>query len=182
MSPIPPLRAASLASLLSLLSGCGGNEAPAPVAPASDPAPPATTASAAADTLVLTFSTDEPTVGSEVGERRLGVGTTTTGRAGWLLFGPYAPLPAGRYRVEIQGMAQSGHAGVVYVDVARDKGATVVAAANFDATQLAAPASTDGWIVLPFELAQPATDIEVRLRVTDASRVSVSGYTLRSIP
>lgn len=171
--------------LLAACSEPASPPAPAPAAtdapaPASAAAPPA--AAPAGGSLVMHYSTDEPTIGSEVGERRLGAGTTTTGRAGWLLFGPYAALPAGRYRVELQGFAEPGHAGVVHVDVARDKGATVVAAVEIEAAQLADAASEDGWVVLPFTLAEPASDIEVRVRVGEASRLSVSGYVIRAVP
>ena len=172
-----------------LLVACG--EQAATSAPAASEAPPATAAAAApaagasaaaGGSLVLHYSTDEPTIGSEVGERRLGAGTSTSGRAGWLLFGPYVALPAGRYRVELQGYAEADNAGAVHVDIARDKGATVVAAMELDAAQLADAASEDGWIVLPFTLAEPASDIEVRLRVADTSRLSVSGYVIRALP
>ena len=172
-----------------LLVACG--EQAATSAPAASEAPPATAtaaapaagaSAAAGGSLVLHYSTDEPTIGSEVGERRLGAGTSTSGRAGWLLFGPYVALPAGRYRVELQGYAEADNAGAVHVDLARDKGATVVAAMELDAAQLADAASEDGWIVLPFTLAEPASDIEVRLRVADTSRLSVSGYVIRALP
>ena len=172
-----------------LLVACG--EQPATSAPTASEAPPATAAAAApaagasaaaGGSLVLHYSTDEPTIGSEVGERRLGAGTSTSGRAGWLLFGPYVALPAGHYRVELQGYAEADNAGAVHVDIARDKGATVVAAMELDAAQLADAASEDGWIVLPFTLAEPASDIEVRLRVADTSRLSVSGYVIRALP
>ena len=173
-----------------LLVACGeqaatsaptASEAPAATATAAAPATGASVAPAGGS-LVLHYSTDEPTIGSEVGERRLGAGTSTSGRAGWLLFGPYVALPAGRYRVELQGYAEADNAGAVHVDIARDKGATVVAAMELDAAQLADAASEDGWIVLPFTLAEPASDIEVRLRVADTSRLSVSGYVIRALP
>lgn len=181
-----PRRALLALCLPMLLVACGNQAAPpapAPVAaaPAAASASAATSA-AAGGTLVLHYSTDEPTIGSEVGERRLGAGTTTTGRTGWLLFGPYVALPAGRYRVEMQGFAEPDHAGSVHVDVARDKGATVVAAVELEAAQLVESASEDGWVVLPFTLAAPAADIEVRMRVSDASRLSVSGYVIRAVP
>jgi hypothetical protein len=180
-------------SLPALLAACSEQAVPPAPAPAAATAPapstavaptagPAVAVAPAGGSLVLHYSTDEATIGSEVGERRLGAGTSTTGRAGWLLFGPYAALPAGRYRVELQGFAEPDNAGTVHVDVARDKGATVVAAVELDAAQLADAASEDGWVVLPFTLAGPATDIEVRVRVVEASRLSVSGYVIRAVP
>ena len=175
-----PRRMLPRIGLVVLLAACspegappGAQAGPAAVAPDVHPGPA---------TLVLHYSTDEPTIGSEVGERQLGAGTHTTGRPGWLLFGPYAALPAGRYRAELQGFAEPGHAGVVHVDVARDKGATVVAAVELDAAQLADSATQDGWVVLPFTLAEPASDIEVRVRVGDAAQLAVSGYVIRAVP
>lgn len=178
-----PRRALLAVGLPALLVACSGP------APTPTPAPAAASVAANAlragtpsgDALVLHYSTDEPTIASEVGERRLGAGTATTGRAGWLLFGPYAALPAGRYRAELQGFAEPDNAGTVHVDIARDKGATVLAAVELDAAQLA-DAAQDAWIVLPFTLDAPANDIEVRVRVGDSARLSVSGYVIRAVP
>jgi hypothetical protein len=191
MTPCVPRRVFLSLGLPVLLAACSQQAAP-PAPTTADASAPATTAgpsvaptapaAAAGGSLVMHYSTDEPTIGSEVGERRLGAGTRTTGRSGWLLFGPYAALPAGRYRVELQGFAEPDNAGPVHVDVARDKGATVVAAVELEAAQLADAASEDGWVVLPFTLAAPANDIEVRVRVGEAARLSVSGYVIRAIP
>lgn len=120
------------------------------------------------------FSTESPAIGTEVGIRALGVGTTTTGKAGWLLFGPYAALPEGSYLAAVQGVTLPGHAGSIYFDVAADKGARVIAALDLDPAALLAERSPDGMIVLPFTLAEAVDDLELRIRVTEQSQLSVS--------
>lgn len=122
----------------------------------------------------LHFSTESPAIGSEVGIRSLGVGTTTSGKAGWLLFGPYAALPAGNYQAAVQGVMLPGHAGSIYFDVAAGKGTRIIAALELDPAALAAARSPDGMIALPFTLANPVDDLELRIRVTEQSHLSVS--------
>lgn len=111
--------------LLALLPACDRTPPPAlEPAPAAAPevsgASPAATPAPAAPFLE-SISSDDARLGTEVGERRLGLGLTTTGKTGWLMFGPYIPLPAGKYEVTLQGLAQDGHAGVVHFDVSRAK-------------------------------------------------------------
>ena len=182
----PALATLTALMLLALVPGC--ERTPPPVDPAA-PTPVADTPVAAAAPVapapaawVQTFSTDDARIGTEVGEHTLGLGLATTGKTGWLMFGPYIPLPAGNYQVALQGSVQEGHAGVVHVDVAQAKGVDVVAAVDLDAPALLAPSSPDGIAVLGFTLAKPSTNLEVRVRVTDASKLSISGYVIRAVP
>lgn len=132
--------------------------------------------------VLLPFSTDDVRIGTEIGERSLGLGMATTGRTGWLLFGPYIPLPAGQYQVELRGSAHEGHSGVVHVDVAQGKGTQVIAAAEIDGPALLAPLSPDGLVVLPFTLTHASSNLEIRVRVTESAKLSVLGYVIRSLP
>ena len=155
--------------------------AAAPVtAPAVAPAPAADApAEATAEPIrPLHFSTESPAIGTEVGTRSLGVGTTTSGKAGWLLFGPYAALPAGSYQAAVQGVTLPGHAGSIYVDVAVGKGTRIIAALDLDPAALAAARSPDGMVVLPFTLVDPVDDLELRIRVTEQSQLAVSAIDL----
>jgi hypothetical protein len=144
------------------MSACGERAAPvvAPVpAPSLQP---------------LHFSTESAAIGTEVGIRSLGVGTTTSGKAGWLVVGPYAALPAGAYQAAVQGVTLPGHAGSVYFDVAAGKGTRIISALELDPAALAAARSPDGMIVVPFTLDDAVDDLEIRIRVTERSRMSVS--------
>ena len=170
--------------MLALLAACERTPPPAaPTAAGPAPAPPASPADAAPSApLVLSFAADDVRLGTEVGERTLAEGIVTTGKTGWLMFGPYIPLPAGKYQVALQGLVHEGHAGPVHVDVAKGKGTEVLAAADIDAPALLAPASPDGIVVLPFALAKDSSNLEVRVRVTDASKLSLSGFVIRAVP
>ena len=132
--------------LLALLPACDRTPPPAlEPAPAAAPevsgASPAATPAPAAPFLE-SISSDDARLGTEVGERRLGLGLTTTGKTGWLMFGPYIPLPAGKYEVTLQGLAQDGHAGVVHFDVVQGKGTEAIAAVELDAPALLAPSAS----------------------------------------
>lgn len=184
-----PIRILTCIVLLALLSACERTpppEKPATTATTPEEIPVATDASPApseaAAPVLLPFSTDDVRISTEIGERSLGRGMSTTGQEGWLLFGPYISLPAGQYQVEIRGSAYQGHAGTVHVDVAQGKGAELLAAAEIDAPALLTPPSPDGIVVLPFRLAKASSDLEIRVRVSKTSNLSVSGYLIRSIP
>ena len=119
-SSAAPIRALSCLILLALVSAC--ERTPPPEAPAATATTPEKipVASAPAPTLAMTpasvllpFSTDDARIATQVGKRSLGSGMASTGQEGWLIFGPYIPLPAGHYRVELQGSVYKGHAGMI---------------------------------------------------------------------
>lgn len=178
--------------LLALLAAC--EESPPPGKPASGAAiattpeevpvaaEPAPAQASAAAPVLLAFSADDARIGTEIGERSLGRGMSTTGLEGWLVYGPYVPVPAGRYQVEFRGSAYPGHSGLVHFDVAQGKGVELLATADIDAPALLQSSSPDGIAVLPFTLAKPSTDLEVRVRVSKTSNLSISGYVIRSLP
>jgi hypothetical protein len=143
------------------------------------PAPGATTAVAMQP---LRIGVDDPRVGTQVGVRAPGMGLATSGRPGWLVFGGYSPLPAGRYEALIQGSAQPGHAGTLYADVAAGKGTEIITSLEGAPDALDAAALSGALVVVPFDLAAPRSDVEVRLRVTEASKVTVSGLEIRARP
>lgn len=187
------IRAPSLLGLALCLCAAGCGERPAAGAPApavldndaaaQSPAAAAGVAGAVAvPAISKAWTIDDPAIGTQVGVRRPGQGLAAEGRAGWLVFGPYAHLDAGKYEVAIQGIVQSGHSGPLHVDIARDKGATVVAARELEPAALLDPAAGGALALLPFDLAAAADDIEVRVRVVESSRVTVSGYEIRSRP
>lgn len=91
----------------------------------------------------------------------------STGEKGFLFFGPYAQLPAGRYVVQLFGRCEPGGEGV-WVDVVCDKGANIIARLD-----LSAGATVGRIVELSFELTEPASDLEVRMWVTDEACVRV---------
>lgn len=187
-----PTRTLALAWMAALaMSACGNDTGPA--GPAQDPA--AATAAAAAATapavpppatarppVQLSFSTDSAAIGSEVGTRKPGAGISTTGKAGWLVFGPYIAVDAGKYEAILVGFVEPDHSGSVHVDVASEKGERVIAALELDSAALLAGQSPGAMVVLPFTLESSVTDLEVRLRVDEKSRLAVSEFQIRSKP
>jgi hypothetical protein len=171
------LRVLGLAAGLALLAGCGAEPAAGPAATPGDASAPAP-----ASTFDREFTVDAPNIGSEVGERAAGVGLRATGRAGWLVFGPYVAVPRGHYIVEVRGAVEAGHAGELHVDVADAKGANVIAAIDVAPEAIAASTGAGVLATLPFQLAADSADFEVRVRVNEASRLSVSGYRIRATP
>jgi hypothetical protein len=100
----------------------------------------------------------------------------STCQAGWLVFGPYASLAAGHYRVTISGgVGFAGTAGA-RVDVAVNKGDCLVAESvlpDFD--------ESGNLIMLPISLDAPCTDLEIRVWVTDKSDLRISAIQIEPL-
>lgn len=111
---------------------------------------------------------------SQVGQRDDSA-LESTGQKGFLLFGPYVQLPAGRYIARLSGQCESGGPGV-WVDVARNTGEHVI-------TRLELPEGVSlGQIAeLPFELTDPASDLEVRMWVTAEARVRIEALDIEPV-
>jgi hypothetical protein len=154
--------------------------APPELAASTEVPAPASTPTAAMQPLRIRV--DDPRVGTAVGVRTPGMGLATSGRPGWLVFGGYSPLPAGRYEALVQGSAQPGHAGTLHAEVAAGKGTEIITAVDVAPDALDAAALSGALVVVPFDLAAPRSDIEVRLGVTEASKVTVSGLEIRTRP
>jgi Wzt C-terminal domain len=103
---------------------------------------------------------------TQVGKRE-GTAIVSVGQEGFLIFGPYAQLPAGCYMARIEGRCEPCGTGV-WIDICLDKGRRVLA------RQEASVGAKPGWIAeLPFELSAPVSDLEVRLWVTAEANVRV---------
>ncbi len=97
------------------------------------------------------------------------------GRAGFLVYGPYASLPAGRYRLEVRGAWE--HDGDAYCDVMVGKGRNRLAHRDIRAAD-----ATRGMILLDtLELASDVFDLEVRLWVSESVGLRIDAIELHSI-
>lgn len=96
----------------------------------------------------------------------------TDGRAGFLVFGPYSPLKAGEYRLNVYGF--SNLAASAYVDVVSGKGTIVHA--HFDVEKNAKGLLVDNADV---HLPNSASDIEVRVWVGENDSIDLFGYSLK---
>jgi hypothetical protein len=103
---------------------------------------------------------------SKTGQRE-GSELVSTGRAGLLLYGPYAPLPAGRYVARFYGHCDADAKGG-WVDACFDKGGTVLTRVELGDSFIPGVIAE-----LPFEIAQPVKDLEVRLWMPAKATVRV---------
>ncbi|MDN7671604.1 hypothetical protein QZM22_03470 [Burkholderia oklahomensis] len=109
---------------------------------------------------------------TQIGLREAGA-MTSAGQEGFLLFGPYASLPAGRYVVSLEGRCDTPDGG--WMDVTWGRGAQVLK--RHDVT----PGEKSGPIAeFDFELPSSISDLEVRVWVPTGASVRVD--TLRIEP
>jgi hypothetical protein len=108
---------------------------------------------------------------SKTGQRD-GSELVSSGRAGLLLHGPYAKLPAGRYMARFYGHCEADAKGG-WVDACFDKGATVL-------TRVELGDSFKPGVIaeLPFEIAQPVNDLEIRLWMPAKATVRVKSLSI----
>jgi hypothetical protein len=141
-------------------------ETPTPAqAPATAPAPvDRMTVHAVADKAA--FQPQAATISGEA--------LTSTGKPGFLLFGPYATIAAGRYRVTVQGGVSNPGSEPMIVDVA-SKGKVFAEQKVSSATPGTTIAS------LEFELPTQTENVEFRARVGQGAVARVTGYTLEPI-
>ena len=117
------------------------------------------------------FWGNDPRLYTQVGER-FGQCMRTTGQEGFLLYGPYTALAAGRYRIVMNGHA-SQWTGFEWVDIACDKGGRRILHTNMNNL------NTDDWkYEAEFVLETAAADLEFRLWVADGSQFSIKSIEL----
>lgn len=107
---------------------------------------------------------------TQVGQLR-GAEMSSDGRAGFLFFGPYRPLPAGHYQLQLSGRMTASPS--AYVDVVAQGARQVIMK-----QPLVAPAPSAPLGMWNFELAHDVADVQVRLWVGEGAEVAVSAYTL----
>ena len=115
----------------------------------------------------------EGAVPTQVGEVHDGA-IWSSGRRGYLLFGPYRSLEAGTYRLRIRGETEEPTE--AWADVVSDKGRTVHARVRIHDEQ---PEEFGLLVETLVELPYPVTDVEVRFFVDGHDTVRVDGYELR---
>lgn len=105
---------------------------------------------------------------SEVGHRH-GQVMSTTGKAGFLIFGPFIELAKGRYKVVLCGAIGKNGAAGAHMDVVVKQGSVILGQSILDE-------SDQGGRILAMviSLDKPCTDLEVRILVNDDSELQVS--------
>lgn len=108
---------------------------------------------------------------AQVGARKEGY-IESVSQSGFMVFGPYSALPAGRYSLSLFG--QSEFTDGAYLDVVSQQGARVHATHYLSE-------SSEGTLLnnVTLTLPESVTDLEVRVWVGERSRVRLTGYNLR---
>jgi hypothetical protein len=111
---------------------------------------------------------------TEVGRREDGE-IYSTGLEGFLLFGPYTSLPAGRYEVKVDGFQESPEVGA-FVDVTWHGASKSVPFMDITHTDVDSEAIS---VSLVFELTEDVTDLEVRIWVNAGVCASIHSIQIR---
>ena len=117
-------------------------------------------------------------VSTLVGVKNEDIGLTTTGKAGFLMYGPYVPLAAGSYSVKIYGtvIKEDGNTDVIVdvseggIIIASEKGITPKKVGTY--TQLCD---------LKFVLKSDVKALEIRVQVSEKSNIAIRRYEIKSI-
>ncbi|GAA0574240.1 glycosyltransferase [Caenispirillum bisanense] len=123
---------------------------------------------------VMRYWGNDPRLHTQVGERA-GRGMRTTGRAGFLVFGPYVPLSAGRYRLAVHGTA-ARCTGDEWVDVVCDQGGRRLLHQGLN------DMGGGKWqFERLFALESSVSDLEFRLWVDEGSDLTLDGIVLEKV-
>ena len=97
----------------------------------------------------------------------------TTGKSGFLMYGPYVPLDAGAYRLTVRGeVAEMAEGAQLRIDVA-SKAGTVSHGEVIVATPMPGQETIAD---LRFTLENAVSDLEVRANVSDGASVKIYSY------
>lgn len=126
----------------------------------------------------LLFSASSPSIKTLVGIND-GKGVKTTGRAGFLVFGPYIGIKPGVYRLDIHGALDGDVPVLGGFDVVSEKGGRVHTSFPIYRNM----ASADGGVIAHayFEIQQKVDDAEFRIVVDAGAKGVFKGYALNRI-
>lgn len=101
----------------------------------------------------------------------------TKGQSGFLVFGPYAKIDTGIYRLVAKGELSASSSPLGVMDVAAEKGQLILATKPIVAGQNKAGEIAS----MAFEIAKPITDVEFRIQISAQTTGSFSGYELTKV-
>jgi hypothetical protein len=117
----------------------------------------------------------EDTLLTQVGSVENGA-VVTTGQAGFLIYGPYEPVEAGKYRLVLKGAGSS--LASAWADVVSGKG--TVQHAKFPLSQ-SEEKNADILLSEQLTIESPVEDLEVRIHVGDKDDLRLTGYELKPV-
>ena len=123
------------------------------------------------------FPVTDPRLQRQVGtleHRRL----DTDGRGGFLVYGPYARLPAGHYRLRVLGQWHGAEDTDAYLEIVASQGQRLL----LHALLVRAEAAGDCLLATNFVLEADVADLETRLFVDARTQLSLDGIELLGLP
>ncbi|WP_262966472.1 glycosyltransferase [Methylobacter psychrophilus] len=117
---------------------------------------------------VYRFPGGDSRLGTQIGKRDR-IHIMCTGQAGYLIYGPYISLVAGKYLVNIRGTVKERGLAGAHMDVATDKGSVILGQ-----SVLNNPDDFGNFVSLVIYLDKHCTDLEVRVWVSEKSDLKVS--------
>ena len=127
------------------------------------------------DTLVARYWGSDPRLFSVVGEP-IGTALWSTGKAGYLLHGPYLNLAPGRYVATLTGRVGPAGLNGACANVCHSLGTKIVTAARLEGK---AQAGEQTFARMEFTLAEPVQQLEVRLEVEPFSDLAIAMVEIR---
>lgn len=118
----------------------------------------------------LVLGVDDSRVATQVGVKN-GRELAATGAPGFIMHGPYAPMSAGDYLIDVFGEASTPF----ILEVVSSRGANRIERKEFASSGSAGGGSLAR---LEFSLTEPVEDLEIRLQVPAQSDMRISGYEL----
>ena len=163
---------------IGILAGCQSSDQNSAPQQSSAAAPsPAAHSGHAAGEVVLQLKADDPKILTLVGQRNANK-ELVGDKAGYLAFGPYTALDAGKYTLTVFGTLQTlAPQNAVTVDVTYEQSKQQAAKVTFDR----ATGEENGrpvLVKLDFELQHPVQDAEFRVLLAPGANVSMDGYTV----
>ena len=149
-----------------LLAGCQPSEPQAPTATETAAAPVTAAPAPKPGELVFELKATDEGMKTQVGTRDA-EGLVATGKKGVLAFGPYRTLSPGRYELTLEGTTTTPFA----LDVVSARAQDTHGKKEVLPTQGATPLAS-----LPFDLAKPVNDLEVRVLVPEGADTRVTSY------
>ena len=99
-------------------------------------------------------------------------------KAGYLVFGPHIPLPAGEYFVDIWATVGDDGVGTAMIDIAVEQGTRILTVQS-----IAKQSSSERPILIVspirFSLDRPVVDLEIRIEVSASSKIVFDRFTIR---
>ena len=114
-------------------------------------------------------------LGTQVGERR-GRDIVTTGKSGYLLFGPYLNLAVGDYKITVYGRADINRLAGASIDIVTHGSSRVI-----KETTLCEPFINEELADIIITLDEPCTDLEIRILVNFDTSLVVSSLNIHPL-